>query len=77
MISLIYQENELMLNVKDNGQGYNLNDQMTNPSEGSFGLESMRERIAILEGEIDIYSAPGKGTHIAVTGTNSQNRGRI
>jgi signal transduction histidine kinase len=31
-----------------------------------FGLLGMRERISNLEGELNIYSQPGEGTHMSV-----------
>jgi PAS domain S-box-containing protein len=54
--------NELLLCVSDNGQGFSLNDQ----KQKTLGLLGMRERVAILKGEYSIKSEPGQGTVISV-----------
>jgi signal transduction histidine kinase len=56
--------NELRVEVRDNGVGFDL-DAAT--QKKSFGLLGMRERALALGGQVDIASAPGQGTVIAVT----------
>jgi signal transduction histidine kinase len=51
----------LQLAVTDNGTGFDPRQQRHRPS---LGLASMRERVRLLEGELDIESAPGHGTTI-------------
>jgi two-component system sensor histidine kinase DegS len=34
--------------------------------DGGFGLFSMKERVSLLEGKIDIISEKGKGTKIVI-----------
>ncbi len=51
----------LQLSVSDNGRGFALAD---NPTHASLGLASMRERIRLLRGELDIRSMPGAGTTV-------------
>jgi signal transduction histidine kinase len=55
---------QLSLVIQDNGIGFS-------PEiigiEGGNGIHNMRERAGLLKGEIDIVSAPGKGTMITVT----------
>jgi PAS domain S-box-containing protein len=56
------QQDRLVLLIHDNGQGFEQGD----PSLfQSLGLLGMRERAAILGGQVDISSAPGKGTTVA------------
>jgi signal transduction histidine kinase len=51
----------LQLAVTDTGTGFNPGQQRHRPS---LGLESMRERVRLLGGELDVESAPGHGTTI-------------
>lgn len=55
------QNGSLLLNVVDNGKGFNLFE--LSESEG-FGLASMRERASLAGGELEIRSAAGEGTQI-------------
>ena len=49
------------LTVRDNGQGFPAGDPR---KPGSYGLTGLRERAALLDGEISIESAAGRGTVI-------------
>jgi signal transduction histidine kinase len=40
---------------------------LANSTTRGFGLFSIRERLALLGGELQIHSAPGKGTRATVT----------
>jgi signal transduction histidine kinase len=51
----------LHLVVRDDGIGF---DVMTAEQGASLGLLGMRERVALLAGEMDCKSAPGRGTEI-------------
>lgn len=51
-----------MIIVKDNGKGFDLNDK----KEKSFGLMGMRERVEMLEGELNIDSSIGEGTIVTI-----------
>lgn len=53
-ISLIFGENELILTMKDNGQGT----QLINPHQGIRGI---KERVEELYGDFNVESSPGKG----------------
>lgn len=56
------QQDRLVLLIHDNGQGFDLVD----PSlSKSLGLLGMRERAAVLGGQVNISSATGKGTTVA------------
>jgi PAS domain S-box-containing protein len=55
------QRDRLVLRIRDNGRGFDPAD----PSRSkSLGLLGMRERAAILGGQVKIASAPGKGTTV-------------
>jgi two-component system, NarL family, sensor histidine kinase DevS len=45
--------------VRDDGQGFE-----SARGDGGFGLVGMRERIALVHGELEVTSAPGEGTRI-------------
>lgn len=51
----------LELAVSDNGSGF---DPAGARDHASLGLSSMRERVRLLQGELDIESAPGRGTTV-------------
>jgi PAS domain S-box-containing protein len=58
-INIIYQENHLILTIKDNGVGFD----MQNHRQGN-GLQNIVKRAKDIKGHIDIISEPGKGTSI-------------
>ncbi len=62
LIRLSQQEENVLLEVDDDGRGFD----PTGSFPGHLGLHSMQERIAKLGGTIAIESAPGQGTHIHV-----------
>jgi two-component system, NarL family, sensor histidine kinase DevS len=45
--------------VRDDGQGFE-----SARGDGGFGLVGMRERVALVHGELEVTSAPGEGTRI-------------
>jgi signal transduction histidine kinase len=49
----------LTLTIADHGRGFD----MAAPTRG-HGLQSMRERVALLGGTLTVESAPGKGTAV-------------
>jgi signal transduction histidine kinase len=55
------QGHRLVLLIHDNGKGF---DQADPSLSKSLGLLGMRERAAILGGQVDISSTPGKGTTV-------------
>lgn len=63
-INLGRRGNELRMEVRDDGQGFDL---AAAASKKSFGLLGMRERALALGGRVDIASAPGQGTVISLT----------
>ena len=59
---LSFNTNELRLEFHDDGDGFELEEE-----HDGFGLAGMRERSEQMGGTLDIISARGKGTKIAVT----------
>ena len=55
------QRDRLVLLIRDNGRGF---DQADPSLSKSLGMLGMRERAAILGGQVNISSAPGKGTTV-------------
>jgi signal transduction histidine kinase len=63
-VDLIYTNDSLALRVVDNGPGL---DPSTIEEDGAhWGITTMRERVAQVEGEFQLRSAPGQGTAIEV-----------
>ncbi len=56
----------LELAIRDDGHGFSVEDSRARPSE-SVGIFGMRERIALVDGEIEIESARGQGTTVRAT----------
>jgi signal transduction histidine kinase len=48
------------LTIEDNGSGFSFHDVV----HQSMGLESMRERVELVGGQLNIASTPGQGTRI-------------
>ena len=63
-VHLAQRGDHLRMSVRDNGRGF---DPAAGGKAGSFGLTGMRERIDACGGMLDIDSAPGRGTALAVT----------
>lgn len=60
-VSLVGQDGGIVLSVRDNGGGF---DDSRTRDRASLGLASMRERVRLLGGKLDIESAPGRGTAV-------------
>jgi PAS domain S-box-containing protein len=61
-ITLDRSGDDFILEVRDDGQGFDLN----TPEEKTLGLVGIQERVRRLGGAVAIFSAPGKGTAIEV-----------
>ncbi len=64
-VTLSYMDDEVTLDVRDDGRGF---DPLTLPprsASGGFGLGGMRARAERLAGTVDIESEPGNGTAIS------------
>jgi YHS domain-containing protein len=66
-LQVIYQPNGMRLIVQDNGVGFVIPSPSNGfPAQGHYGLVSIRERVRQLNGTVDIQSAPGRGTRLAI-----------
>jgi len=62
-VGLNFDTRNVRLSVRDNGRGFDKNEQI---ADGHFGLLGMRERAEQIGGVLSIDSAPERGTQIAV-----------
>lgn len=62
-LSLTQDQATCRVGLRDNGVGF---DKSSTAGGGGFGLKGMRERIEKVGGQLEIETAPGKGTHIAI-----------
>jgi len=64
-ITLEYLDSSVHLNVRDWGPGFDLEKATDGGGPGErLGLSSMRERVALLGGRLEIHSRPGEGTEV-------------
>ncbi len=64
-IHLVRQESHVTLEVHDDGAGFNL--AAITPAGSGGGLRSLRERLALVDGWLDITTTPGRGTTLSAT----------
>ena len=62
-ITLNRYEDDLQVEIRDNGLGFDL---VAVAQRGTLGLLGMRERVIALDGRIEMSSAPGQGTTISI-----------
>jgi PAS domain S-box-containing protein len=62
-LELVYEEAQCLLKIKDDGQGFEV--EQVYPMKG-FGLLGMSERVEQIGGELIIHSQPDRGTEIIV-----------
>ncbi len=56
---------DFIIRVSDRGRGFTVAEAMTT-DDGGFGLFSVRERLALFGGRMEIYSTPGSGTQVTL-----------
>lgn len=64
LVSVSRQQSGVRLEVHDNGRGLS---GYAPDAERGFGLNGMRDRVALVGGELEISDAPGAGTTLVVT----------
>ena len=64
IIDLEVHNNKLILTIKDNGQGFDIN---APNMKSNLGLLGMRERAAVINGSYELFSAPQQGTTVQVS----------
>ena len=60
-VELVQRGDRIHIDIRDWGVGF----QVEAVEDRRFGLQGIRERVRLLEGQVAIESAPGKGTHVA------------
>lgn len=67
VLKIFYQEDEVWLEVHDQGVGFEMPKSPTDFAvSGHFGLLGMRERADLIGGQLEVQSAIGQGTRVAV-----------
>jgi signal transduction histidine kinase len=66
-IKLIALHHQILLEVEDNGCGFDIRVLETDPSHQGFGMRSMKDRIELCEGTFQVQSRLGKGTKLSAT----------
>lgn len=66
-VTLTVLDTAIALDIVDDGIGFDPAAVPDRDGEGGFGLSAMRSRVAELGGTLDVESAPGQGTAVAVT----------
>ena len=61
---MAYTESVFRLRIRDDGKGINPDERLQAERTGHWGLRGMRERAALLGGELEVWSEPGAGTEI-------------
>lgn len=62
-VQLDYEQGELALEVRDDGEGFETSENAVSPP-GHYGLTGMRERAAMIGARLEVASTPGEGTTV-------------
>ncbi|MCB2146112.1 MAG: PAS domain S-box protein [Deltaproteobacteria bacterium] len=66
-IRVVASSPDIVIRIKDNGKGFDVNARRQQAlKEKRMGLQSMVERVRLLQGKINIQSRPDKGTYIFI-----------
>jgi PAS domain S-box-containing protein len=57
---------DIVLTINDNGQGFDVVRAVSQVGRKGLGILGMRERTELFEGDFDIKSQPGQGTHVLI-----------
>jgi len=63
-VQLEYSRNELALEVRDDGRGFDAGSASAGSPAGHYGLTGMRERAVAIGGSLEVSSEPGAGTMV-------------
>src|SRR5690606_27866188 len=63
LVQLLVENDKLIVNVEDNGQGF---DTRLSEEKGGMGWRNIRSRVELLNGMIDIQSSAGSGTSVNI-----------
>src|SRR5262249_8934500 len=65
-MEIVYDDSYLLLKVRDNGRGFDVDTWKAGARTGHFGLIGIQERAERLDTSADIASRPGAGTEISI-----------
>ncbi len=64
---MLWRQKSVFALVEDNGQGFDMAEiDDREIAKGGIGLVGMRERVILLDGKLDIHSAPRQGTRLTI-----------
>ncbi|MCB5294150.1 sensor histidine kinase [Arthrobacter sp. SO3] len=69
VVTLSFLGSEVAMDIYDDGAGFDpaeATDPVRRPDGSGYGLKSLQERVTALQGSLDIESAPGEGTVVAI-----------
>ena len=67
VVTLSFLGTEVAMDIFDDGAGFDPSSAVRDRADGSgYGLQSLRDRVAALAGTLDLESAPGEGTVVAI-----------
>ncbi|WP_354171422.1 sensor histidine kinase [Arthrobacter sp. UYEF36] len=69
VVTLSFLGSEVAMDIYDDGAGFEpsaVTDPAGRPDGSGYGLKSLQERVSALAGSLDIESAPGEGTVVAI-----------
>ena len=72
-VLVLWRKPWMIMTVKDNGKGFVNSDNRAVTNSNHIGLFSMRERAAMIDGSVQIFSRPGSGTTVTMTMKTSRN----
>lgn len=61
-VLLDLDQDRILAVVEDNGSGFNVEDVLADSGKGTIGLSTLRERIEMLSGDLNLQSSLGQGT---------------
>lgn len=65
-ITVNFTEDRTIVEISDNGRGFEMEEGLKFVQSGKIGLAGMEERADLLGGTVDILSSPGQGTRIVL-----------
>jgi signal transduction histidine kinase len=66
LISVDTVDENIHINVVDDGVGFDIQEISSRPDAGGFGLFNIQERLHHLGGSLELRSTPGRGTSVAI-----------
>lgn len=67
-VDMSYEDRRVGVRIEDNGVGFDVQQVLKDAETGAsgYGILGLRERVSLLEGELNVVSGPGKGTVIEI-----------